>query len=54
MAKFKRGDRVAGWFGTGIVTDVPDNDNVMRIMQKPKHKKPSYRYVLQVGVDKLD
>lgn len=42
---FVRGDRVSGWFGTGIVTDVPQFDNVMRIMQKPRHGKASYRYV---------
>lgn len=45
---FKRNDRVVGWFGTGVVTDVAEKDNLIRIMQKGgRHGKVSYRYVLK-------
>lgn len=41
----KRRDKVTGWFGAGMVTDVVQFDNLVRIMQLDKAGKRVYRYV---------
>ena len=49
----RRGDKVTGWFGFGIVTDVPEFDNVVRIKQRDKRGELSARYVLKSDCNML-
>jgi hypothetical protein len=62
----RRNDRVAGWFGEGIVTDVAhgyltdqitgdrvsEDDDMVRIEQFDKHNNRSSRYIYRTDIER--
>jgi hypothetical protein len=42
-----KGNTVTGWFGSGVITDIPQFDNLIRIRQLDRHGQRKYRWVMR-------